>query len=71
MYPLQVEINPANILKITALLKVAYKNIVEEIVTATDFGVANRRAILAQITKILEETGTDVEKFLEEELPKY
>lgn len=71
MYPLQVEINPANILKITALLKTAYKNIVMEITTATDFGVANRRAILAQITKILEDTGTDVEKFLEEELPQY
>jgi len=71
MYPLQVEISPANIVKLTALLKTAYARIVREIYTATDFGVANRRAILAQIDRILEETGTDVQKFLAKELPEY
>lgn len=71
IYPLQVEINEANILKLTKLLKTTYINVVDEIQTATDFGVANRRAILAQIDKILEETGTDVQKFLEQELPQY
>lgn len=71
MYPLQVEIDTENILKLTALLKKAYKNIVEEIATATDFGVANRKAILSQIEDILQDTGTDVEKFLEKELPRY
>lgn len=71
MYPLEVEVNPANILKITSLLKTAYKSIIQEISTATDFGVSNRKAILAQIRQILEETGTDVQQFLKEELPKY
>jgi hypothetical protein len=71
MYPLQVEINPENIVKLTAILKTAYASIVSEISTATNFGVANRRAILAQIDRILQGTGTDVQKFLETELPKY
>ena len=71
MYPLQVEINEENILKVTTLLKTAYRNIVQEITTATDFGVANRRAILSQINQILKETGTDVQEFLAKELPVY
>ena len=53
MYPLRVEINENNILKFQATLKKAYQAIVNEINTATDFGVANRKIILAQIEKIL------------------
>ena len=71
VYPLQVEINEENILKITSTFKSAYKDIVDEIVGATNFGVANRKAILKQIEAILAELGTDVESFLETELPKY
>src|SRR3990167_10076158 len=71
MYPLRVEINENNILKFQATLKKAYQAIVNEINTATDFGVANRKIILAQIEKILTETGVDVQAFLEKELPKY
>ncbi len=71
VYPLQVEVNEDNILKITSTFKGAYKDIVDEIVGATNFGVANRKAILKQIEAILAELGTDVESFIETELPKY
>lgn len=71
MYPLQVEINESNILKITDVFKKAYVSIVREIETATDFGVANRKAILSQIDGILEQLGTNVDEFLQDELPQY
>lgn len=71
MYPAQVEVNEANILKITSTFKRAYKDILNEIDTATDFGVANRQAILSQIESILTNLGTDVQLFLDEELPGY
>lgn len=71
MYPLQVEISEKNILKITQTFKEAYASIVSEILDATDFGVANRKAILRQIQGILESLGEDVEAFIEKELPKY
>lgn len=71
MYPIRVEINEDNILKLQGTLKTAYKSIVEEIATATDFGIANRKAILRNIEEILTETGADVEEFLAKELPKY
>lgn len=71
IYPLQVEVNEENILKITDTFKQAYKDIVGEISGATDFGVANRRAILGQIESTLEDLGVDVQQFLENELPGY
>src|SRR3972149_7767158 len=71
MYPKQVEIDPKNLAKLTTILQGAYSDIVSEITTATDFGVANRKAILAQIEAILEETGQDLSKFLEKEMPVY
>lgn len=71
MYPQQVEINEANISKLTDLLKQTYKDVVKEIETATDFGVKNRKAILSQIRTILTEAGTDVDKFIKDELPTY
>lgn len=71
MYPAEVEVNEANILKITTTFKKSYKQILSEITTATDFGVANRKAILSQIEAILTDLGVDVQKFLEDELPEY
>lgn len=71
MYPVQVEVNEQNVLKITNTFKSAYKDILSEINTATDFGVQNRKAILAQIEGILTELGTNVKDFLEEEIPGY
>lgn len=71
MYPKQVEISDANIKKLTAIMKNAYKQVVSEIEGATDFGVKRRKAILAEIRRILEQSGTDVDKFVATELPKY
>jgi hypothetical protein len=71
LYPEQVEVTEANIAKITATFKNAYREIVREISTATSFGVSNRRAILRQIEQILKELGVDVQRFIERELPRY
>lgn len=71
VYPLKVEVDEKNILKLTDTFKKTYAEIVREINTATDFGIANRKIILRQIEVILEGLGTDVEKFLNKELPKY
>ena len=71
MYPQQVDVNESSIQKLTDTLKRTYKDIVKEIETATDFGVANRKEILRQIEKHLEDLGVDVQKFIEEELPKH
>lgn len=71
LYPTEVHVNEANIAKVTATFKGAYKSIINEILTATDFGVGNRRAILSQIEKILTDLGVDVQAFVAEELPGY
>lgn len=71
LYPQEVHINEQNIAKVTATFKGAYKSIISEILSATDFGVGNRKAILAQIEKILTDLGVDVQSFIEEELPGY
>lgn len=71
LYPEQVEVSEQNILAITKTFKDAYRDIVTEISTATNFGTANRRAILRQIEEILRELGVDVQRFIERELPQY
>jgi hypothetical protein len=71
LYPLHVEVNEENILKLQDVLKKSYTEIVKEITTATDFGVANRRAILAQIRNILEETGVKFDEFISGEITNY
>lgn len=71
MYPLQVEIDEAHILRLQSTFREAYKEIIGEIKNASSFGVANRRAILAQIEDILTELGADTQKFIETEIPKY
>ena len=68
MYPTEVDVSEASIERLTATFKQAYKSIVEEISTATDFGVANRKAILEQIEKTLTELGVDTQKFIETEI---
>lgn len=71
MYPERVYINQQKIKKITDTFGSAYNDIVREIETATDFGVANRKAILSQIKVILEDLGSDVEEYLDEEMRAY
>ena len=69
MYPQQVDVDEKAIAKLTKTFEDAYKSIYNEIATATDFGVANRKAILAQIHAQLVNLGVDVQKFIAEEIP--
>lgn len=67
----EVPIDEAKIARLTGIFQTAYKNIVDEIKSATDFGVANRKAILSQINIILTDLGVDVDTFIRKELPEY
>lgn len=71
MYPKQVPVDEAQIARLTATFKSAYRDIAREIEGATNFGVANRRAILRQIEAILKDLGVDVGAFIEKEIPIY
>lgn len=71
MYPTEVVLNEKNQAKLIATLKKAYSSIVGEINTATDFGVANRRAILSQIEQKLTDLNISVDDFIKQEIPKY
>lgn len=71
MYPLQVEVNEKNILKLQTLYKRATREIENELLTATDFGVANRQMLLAQINTILRRLAINTAGFIQEELPIY
>jgi hypothetical protein len=48
----------------------AYKDILKSMEDATDFGIANRRAIMADIDKKLARLGVDTDKWIEENVPK-
>lgn len=71
MYPLQVEINEKNILKLQKTFKRAQAAIEREIFNATDFGVANRQNILSQIDAIVDDLAIKVDGFVQKELPLY
>lgn len=71
IYPLQVDINQDNVDDLIKLFVNAYNEIVAEINGATDFGVANRRAILAQIEEILQRLAEKSNEYLAETLPQY
>lgn len=60
MYPEQVAINAESLKRLTRLYKRAYSNITKEILTATSFGVNNRKIILRQIKAILSDLGEQV-----------
>lgn len=71
VYPTEVIITEKSLAKVTRLFRVAYRDIAKEINSATDFGVANRKAILAQIFEILKELEGKSDEMLAEELPVY
>lgn len=68
-YPTEVNVSEAKLAKLTQTYKAAYKQIYSEIAGATSFGSTNRRAILAQITVILEELGKDTQEYIDEFIP--
>ena len=71
LYPTSVAINDATLARLTSTLKGSYKDIVQQILTATNFGIANRKQILAQIETHLEDMGVNVDEFLAAEIPNY
>lgn len=71
MYPKIIQVKPGEMENLTATFQSAYKSIVDEISTATNFGVANRKAILAQIEAHLKELGANVDETLKEKLTEY
>lgn len=71
LYPIRVGASDKTIANLTDFYKKAYQNIISEILTATDFGVYNRKQILNQIEEILKDLGVNVKDFIENEIPKY
>ena len=59
----------AKVAQLTKLYQRAYRDIYNEIATATDFGRIQRRAILKQIQQTLDQLGVDTAKWLETEMP--
>ena len=70
-YPLQVEVNEKSIAKLLSVFRKAQREIEREILTATDFGIYNRQAILAQIDAILQDLALKVDTMVQAELPLY
>lgn len=71
MYNKRVEVNEETILKLTSTFRRAYREIYNEIWSATDFGIYNRRMILKQIESVLESLGEKATYHLKKEIPKY
>lgn len=71
LYPINVNPDEKQIQRLILIFRRSYKRVYDEIATASDFGVANRRAILKQIDGILVELGDDVQNFVDDNLPGY
>ncbi len=71
LYPLEVELNQASLDKLIKVFVTAQHSIENELLTATDFGVANRKAIIAQIDSILEDLAEEADTIIQKELPLY
>lgn len=71
MYPLQVEIDPSDIDKLVRVYVTAQKSIEKELLTATNWGVQNRKRLLAQIDSILQGLAGETGDVIGEFIPKY
>lgn len=71
LYPQSIEFSEKTLNAYTAMFQKAYTDIVKKINGATNFGVANRKAILSQIEKTLIDLGDEVNSQLEIKIPKY
>lgn len=70
MFPQEVALDPETIKRLTALYTIAKKQIISEFEGATDFGVANRKAILVQIDTILEQYGASGSEIIKDDILK-
>ncbi len=71
LYPLRVELNEDKLKKLQRVFGLARVAIEDEILEATDFGVANRKAILDQIDYILQQLANNTGNFVQRELRNY
>lgn len=71
LYPKQVEINEEGMQRFLQIFKRAYSDVTHEITTANGFGIANRKAILSQIKKILVDAGSDAGRMLQQDIQGY
>lgn len=69
--PTHVEVTEEGLKTLTDTFKNSYKEIVGQIDGATNFGVQNRKVILAQIDKTLEDLGVNVNEFIRTKIPQY
>ncbi len=70
-FPTHVEVKEQGLQTLRDTFKSAYKQIVNEIDGATNFGVQNRKQILSQIDRHLTDLGVDVNAFVKQEIPTY
>lgn len=70
MFPTEVPIDEKTLLKLTQIYLKAKEQIVSEFEGATDFGIANRRSLLAQIDVILESLGAEGVQIIKDEVVK-
>src|SRR5690242_16523394 len=71
LYPVNVDPKEHQVERLVKFFRGAYGRILEEINTASSFGVTNRRAILSQIDGILAQLGVDVQDYVDKTLPQY
>lgn len=71
LYPKSITIDDAKLNKLTKTYEQAYIDIYNEISSATDFGIARRKIILAQIEQILKDLGVNTQEFIDENIPVY
>lgn len=68
--PTEVSINERDLARLTNLYKTAYAQIVAEMETATNFGIANRKILLVQIQGILKELDSETTPIVSDTIAK-
>jgi len=71
LYPKQVPIDEKGLQTFIKSLNSSYEQILQEIKTATDFGIKRRKIILAQIDNILQKTGSKTTEYIAKTIPEY
>ena len=66
-----VDLREAEIKRLIATYRAAYRQVIKEILTATTFGKIQRLSVMRNIKAILEELGSDVDKWVKQEIPQY
>lgn len=69
MYPKEVSVNEKNLARLIKTYTLAQENILDEIVDATDWGVSNRKKLLAQINQVLAELQSTTDDWINIEIP--